>query len=489
MFGKKVFAAMLATVLGASLFGTNAAKAVIDLDTDMGGLVFAKETLLTARTIDGVGDNKDKTYFEVNGATDALDVTTVSKIGWTQNSSVRVTYELTGMVFSSQISAEDLTGAPGIGAVTKLGGGDPGESTVTFGVGTTAVSSGIIVTLDLGSGDDAIGLWVGGSGMGSGSVKVSIENVTFDVEHTAHRKDAIKTESGFKETDNPMTVTAEVKEGFRKFSGMGSSTDNLTATIGTFMVAVDGDTVKQSDGMVVTSLDEVVDSTSDKDITFGGDFSFVKMASLRETNCATTDGEVALMLDKDDDDNVTGVAGITVLQLIGTPTNPAVKYLCITVGGEEDALPITNTTYTITTMYDGITGAAFGPSGGTYELGSIKRNGTTVYIPFLSSFDGYNNRLVLVNRGAPTPYVITFTTEADVMAMPGMGAKGTLASGTTVMSLRPDADGNNDLVMITGGTRTAATFTAEASPGTIDVATTLVNTSNGSTDTVVYPED
>ena len=159
------------------------------------------------------------------------------------------------------------------------------------------------------------------------------------------------------------------------------------------------------------------------------------------------------------------------------------------MGGEEDALPINNTTYTITTMYDGITGAKFGPSGGTYELGSIKRNGTTVYIPFLSSFDGYNNRLVLVNRGAPTPYEITFTTEADVMAMPGMGAKGTLASGTTVMSLRPDANGNNDLVMITGGTRTAATFTAEASPGTIDVATTLVNTNNGSTDTVVYEQE
>ena len=135
MFGKKVFAAMLATVLGASLFGANAAKAEINLDTDEGGLVFAKETLLTASTIPGTGDNKGKTYFQVNGDTDALTVTTASKIGWTQNSSVRVKYELTGMVFSSQISAEDLGGA---GTATKLGGGDPGGSTVTFGVGTTA---------------------------------------------------------------------------------------------------------------------------------------------------------------------------------------------------------------------------------------------------------------------------------------------------------------------------------------------------------------
>ena len=200
-----------------------------------------------------------------------------------RNSGVRVKYELTGMVFSSQIVAADLTGA---GDATKLGGGDPGESTVTFGVGTTAVESGTTVTLDLGSGDDVIGLWVGSSGMGSGSVEVTIENITFDVTHTADYKGAIKTASGVKEMRNPMTVTAEVREGFRKFSGMGSSTDNLTATIGTFMVAFDGDTVRQSDGTEVDDLDDVVDSTStDEDITFGGDFSFVTMAHLRETDC------------------------------------------------------------------------------------------------------------------------------------------------------------------------------------------------------------
>ena len=46
-----------------------------------------------------------------------------------------------------------------------------------------------------------------------------------------------------------MTVTAEVKEGFREFSGMGSSNNNRTATIGAFMVDFDGGTVKRLDGM------------------------------------------------------------------------------------------------------------------------------------------------------------------------------------------------------------------------------------------------
>ena len=48
MLGKKVFAAMLATVLGASLFGANAAKAEIDLDADTDKssvAIYATETL------------------------------------------------------------------------------------------------------------------------------------------------------------------------------------------------------------------------------------------------------------------------------------------------------------------------------------------------------------------------------------------------------------------------------------------------------------
>ena len=76
------------------------------------------------------------------------------------------------------------------------------------------------------------------------------------------------------------------------------------------MVDFDGDTVMQSDGMPVSDLNGLVDSTStDKDITFGDDFSFVKMAHLRETDCTATADQVALTLEKDDDDNVTGVEG------------------------------------------------------------------------------------------------------------------------------------------------------------------------------------
>ena len=51
MLGKKVFAAMLATVLGASLFGANAAKAVNSTSTtDTGAVIYATETLADSVT-------------------------------------------------------------------------------------------------------------------------------------------------------------------------------------------------------------------------------------------------------------------------------------------------------------------------------------------------------------------------------------------------------------------------------------------------------
>ena len=74
MLGKKVFAAMLATVLGASLFGANAAKAVINLDDDTGAVIYATETLA-----DSVMDHND--YSVVTGSGTALNVTAANGLG------------------------------------------------------------------------------------------------------------------------------------------------------------------------------------------------------------------------------------------------------------------------------------------------------------------------------------------------------------------------------------------------------------------------
>ena len=94
MFGKKVFAAMLATVLGASLFGANAAKAQINLDADMGGVTYATETLAATVT-----DHDD--YSVVDGLRHCnLNVTGAIGLGGPSGTFVTVRFDLGGMVFS-----------------------------------------------------------------------------------------------------------------------------------------------------------------------------------------------------------------------------------------------------------------------------------------------------------------------------------------------------------------------------------------------------
>ena len=114
-------------------------------------------------------------------------------------------------------------------------------------------------------------------------------------------------------------------------------------------------------------------------------------------------------------------------------------------------------------------------------IGSIDRNGSTVELPYLSTHEGYNNRIILVNRGkVSADYEFTFTLEDGVTATAGHMASGTVAANST-MVLRAA-----DVVTLTGGSRAAATLTVVAPTSALDVATTIVNKSDGSTDTVRY---
>jgi hypothetical protein len=123
----------------------------------------------------------------------------------------------------------------------------------------------------------------------------------------------------------------------------------------------------------------------------------------------------------------------------------------------------------------------------TGSFGSITRNGTNVDIPYITTFDGYNQRLVMVNRSTQdAAYTVTFTPE---------GAVGTPASPVTATALAK-ATGTvpanetliikmTEVVTLTGGTRTAGHVSIVAEPSAIDVATTQVTLADQSTDTVV----
>ena len=113
-------------------------------------------------------------------------------------------------------------------------------------------------------------------------------------------------------------------------------------------------------------------------------------------------------------------------------------------------------------------------------LGMIMRNGTTVRIPFVTTSDHYNQRIVLVNRGSSeVRYEIEFVPEDGTVADPEE-LEDMLPAGTNMIRA-------SDLVKLTGeSARSAATIIVEAQPSLIDVATVTINKLDGSSDTVIY---
>ena len=146
------------------------------------------------------------------------------------------------------------------------------------------------------------------------------------------------------------------------------------------------------------------------------------------------------------------------------------------------AQEIPETSIAAAVSYTRNTAAHNAPAGvDAMTIGSIERNGTTVRLPFLTTFENYNNRIVIVNRGnVPADYELMFTTEDAVTATPGHMAEGTVPANATMVIKVADA------VTLEGGTRTSATLAVVAPETLVDVATTIVNKMDQSTDTVTY---
>ena len=101
-------------------------------------------------------------------------------------------------------------------------------------------------------------------------------------------------------------------------------------------------------------------------------------------------------------------------------------------------------------------------------------------IPYLTTFSGYRQNVVIVNRNTkPVAYTFKFVAEEGVAATPGAMAEGMVpAQGRAVLKA-------TDIVSLAGKTRTAATLDVVAASGTVDVATVQVNMNDKGTDTVL----
>ena len=448
---------MLATILGASPFGANAAKAQINLDATQqasAAVTFATETL-----VDMVEDHED--YSVVTGTGSNLNVTGMVGLAGPTGSFVTVRFDLGGMVFNTP----PTLGISGHGDASSRNGGNAGDAFVSFiaprEAGNTAESAVTLTVTDFGVKPGV-----------NGSVTMTVtDSLGDDAMHTAKYDGAVRTMRALQETPMPMDLVATVEERFQMFrTATGTA---AIGTLGSFKVGVNTDLRDADNGEAIVETD--IYANADSSVTISGDFSFASTAWLDDEAACDDDGEDLLQTA---DEMVMDELTAQLPNVFATA-----QYLCISVPTGEDAVAIPETApYMVTTEYDGGTPMAGWPANdGEHSLGSITRDGTTVHIPFLTTWADYNQRIVVSNRSAnEVPYWITFRPEDGVMATPGMYAMGMLDANSTVV-LRA-----MDVVTLEGRTRTAATFVAEAHSSQIDVATVIVNMMTGSTDTVNY---
>ena len=127
------------------------------------------------------------------------------------------------------------------------------------------------------------------------------------------------------------------------------------------------------------------------------------------------------------------------------------------------------------------------PDEGTLAAGSIARNGTTVHIAFLSTFDGYRQRLALVNRGPEEAEYRcrAFQFESDIVESVTASEemmRGTIpANGRKVLRMFGD---EGHLTIEGAGTRASGTCEIDATAE--DVSAMTVQFSSDRLDTTLY---
>ena len=472
MLSRKTLGVAGAAILGSmALLVTNPANAVINLDPatgEMAGKVkIAKETLLmgaaNTTTVGGV------TYYNVTNAENILDVQ-VNRGIVAGGTSVYYRLTLENMVFvgTPTASAED----GGTGTAAPVGGGAEEDNYLLFSTsGAGEATDDLTVTIA------ALGVLPDMPG----NIKVEVYRNVFDAQAETNPVDgltqmmsgAVTVVDGISERGTPGMSVAEVSENFMQLTG---GVD--TAQIGRLRITADTTAFIQT-GAAVASLSTMLNTTAPIEVTFKGDFSVGTYSLDPEADCNGMDGEgTANAIDStvgDDGDMEDAIL---------TPTQPDGTenvdwYLCLTVDEDNDmALPTGD--FTATVEYAALANA-LGRDDQTVTIGSIGRNGTTVHIPYLTTYEGYNQRIVMSNRGsANAAYTFSFRTEAGVTAMAKDAAMGTLMAGSTV-TMRA-----MDLVELSGASRTAATINFVANSSDIDVTSVTINMETRGTDTVVH---
>lgn len=502
MLFRKTFRNALATLLGMALaLATGSAHAQrVNLDgrgtvaAPFNTAVYSLETLVdsTARTV-SVGTTK---YYVVDSNSDrdleAMHTIGARNIGTTRTYYLR--YQFSNMVFAEDMVTTALAAAPGN---NQIGFQDPdiaGAAEFNYEGGGTRGDDFIIVRVDGNTGTNAwtegniirarwqsLGILPDSTGTISYSVHVSIESALgrSNALVTKPASGGVPAAGAARSVSNvvfPGVVTASVAHGFRQFSArapnaaqpLGSIAINVGPAQGTHLVATGGGDVE--------NLGNVMDTDPGKStITIEGDFSVGSFTTTNASGAMTCGAGSAALATRD-------ATTKEVRPRVTIPAASGSTLLCVTVASNnQDVIP--EGRYMVSTNYSPITNAAFAPNEvASTMIGRIRYDGTTVQLPYLTTYADHVQRVVIVNRNAtPVSYEFSFITEEGTSATRLDMARGSVRPMST-MVLKA-----SDIVSLSGEkTRTAATLNIVAAAGTVDVMTTVVNRGDQSTDTVRY---
>ena len=482
----------LPVLVGAVLaLASVAAHAVIDLDATgtqpVGTVTVANETLRGSGHTVLAGE---ETYHVITLSATSTVLRVDGKLGVSgaDNRQLFIRYDLDNMVFRRPTSA---TGAPpstgtvrindadndgtmdsggDIVTLSKELGGGTGDDFVVYSTPDNAViNAQAIVSAYL---HNELAILPNQRGEVGMSVHLSLTNAIGGRPLVSKSKTAVTTAQSLATTVTPAApVTASVSSGFTQLAAQSSTVGpNSPQPLGSVAVRIGptmGLHVKASDGETVLIPSDLIMSGRSKTM-FSGDFSIGSFA-LSPDGCATTTAN-SLRL------NVAKSEAIALM-----PVFEGTRSLCITVPNTNETV-IPPSAFFVEADYVPLANAAIGPTDLVEtQIGRIRRDGTTVQIPHLTTAAEYEQHIVIVNRSSrAADYNFNFTPASGVTVQDGAMAEGTVGAFSTLVLEA------TDVVTLVSGTETAASLNVVGPSGRIDVLTTQINLTSGNTDTVRY---
>ena len=388
-----------------------------------------------------------------------LDVISDVGFGFAEDTTRYIRFDLTNAEFETAVTATELALSAGTLDATLLDGGTNGDTTIIFEVSSSSGAIGATDEFTLAAADFTL-------------INAEAATVTYSIFETltnaASNTSALKTFTGpltqfgtavekspIAADNTTLKPTATVSSQFAKFD----NTEEVKAIIGrvsdagvikTGVIATDGQQVEFAD----------VYNAAGRTATVTGDFSYVDSAYL-STSSTCAPSAVALTINDEETSATSASAAVDMT------TDP---YVCLEVDGETEIVKSSYSLSLARTATDVLTG----------ELADVVYDTLSVDVPYLTTFEGYNQRLFIVNTSSiPANYSFSFTSEDGVTAVDGDAAEGTVPARSMV------AIKATDIVTLTGRTRTSAVLELEADDANIKVTSQTVNLSDATTDTVV----